>query len=96
MVKLSHAAAQDIEDLLNHSMTHFGLDQTEIYYQYLSRCLDLIGENPEIGYAADDIRPGYRRFPHESHVVFYKIEAHDVFVVRILHKSMDAVRNLPD
>ncbi len=41
-------------------------------------------------------RPGYRRFPHESHVVFYKIEAQDIFVVRVLHKSMDAVRNLPD
>ncbi len=32
MFKLSHAAAQDIDELLDHSLVHFGVDQTEIYY----------------------------------------------------------------
>lgn len=61
----------------------------------LTRCLELLGENPELGFTAEDIRSGYRRFPHESHVIYYTLDSRDIFIVRILHKSMDAVRNLP-
>ena len=96
MVKLSAAAARDIEELLDHSIAEFGIHQTESYYDALTRCLELLGENPELGYAADDIRSGYRRFPHESHVIFYTLQQNDVFVVRILHKRMDAVRNIQE
>jgi len=96
MVKLSAAAAHDIEELLDHSIADFGIHQTENYYDALTRCLVLLGENPELGYVADDIRSGYRRFPHESHVIFYTLEQNDVFVVRILHKRMDAVRNIQE
>lgn len=94
MVKLSAAAAQDIEDILDRSIADFGVQQTETYYESLAHCLELLGENPELGNAADDIRTGYRRFPHESHIIFYTLEQSDVFVVRILHKRMDAVRNI--
>ena len=38
----------------------------------------------------------YRRFPHESRVIFYTLNENDVFVVRILHKRMDAVRNIQE
>lgn len=96
MVKLSAAAAHDVEELLDRSIAEFGIQQTENYYDALMRCLELLGENPELGYAVDDIRSGYRRFPHESHVIFYTLDQNDVFVVRILHKRMDAVRNIQE
>lgn len=96
MIKLSAAAAQDIEAILERSVADFGISQTETYYDSLVRCLELIDENPELGNMADDIRAGYRRFPHESHVIFYTLEQSDVFFVRILHKRMDAVINLQD
>lgn len=96
MIKLSAAAAQDIEAILERSVADFGIPQTETYYDSLVRCLELIDENPELGNMADDIRAGYRRFPHECHVIFYTLEQSDVFFVRILHKRMDAVINLQD
>lgn len=96
MYRLSEAAASDIENILDTSLTAFGALQTEDYYTALTQCLELLGENPEMGTKADDIRPGYRRFPHESHVVFYTIEESGVFIVRILHQHMDAPRNLRD
>lgn len=43
-----------------------------------------------MGTMAEDIRPGYRRFPHESHVIFYTLDAEGVFIVRMLHQHMDA------
>lgn len=94
MYELSEAAAKDIEEILAHSIVEFGLLQTETYHAALRHCLELLSDNPGMGSTADDIRPGYRRFPHESHVIFYTIRGQDVFVVRILHKSMDAIRNI--
>lgn len=96
MYKLSEAAANDIEELLTRSMLDFGVTQTETYFQSLARCLELLGDNPEMGSAVDDIRPGYRCYLHQSHVIFYTGSQQDCLIVRILHKRMDAKRNLQD
>jgi toxin ParE1/3/4 len=94
--KLSEAAARDIDEILEQSLVEFGVRQMETYYTLLMRRLELLGGNPAIGSVAEDIRPGYRRFPHESHVIFYTIRTEDVLVVRILHQRMDAIRNIPE
>ncbi|MHB1512236.1 MAG: type II toxin-antitoxin system RelE/ParE family toxin [Acidiferrobacter sp.] len=93
MVKLSEAAARDIEDILERSIEEFGVRQAETYYIALSRCLELLAANPEMGSAAEDIRPGYRRFPHERHVIFYTVGSDGLLVVRILHQRMDMAKN---
>jgi toxin ParE1/3/4 len=69
MYRLSAAAVSDIEAILDQSLIDFCALQTENYYASLTQCLVLLDDNPEMGSAADDIRPGYRRFPHESHVI---------------------------
>lgn len=94
MYKLSGAAASDIEELLTRSVLDFGLARTETYYQSLTHCLELLGDNPEMGSTMDDIRPGYRCFLHKSHAIFYTPREQDILIVRILHKRMDVDRNL--
>ncbi|OIP45451.1 MAG: type II toxin-antitoxin system RelE/ParE family toxin [Deltaproteobacteria bacterium CG_4_10_14_3_um_filter_60_8] len=97
MYKLSNAAAQDIEDILEQSLAEFGLLQTEDYFNSLTNCLQLLADHPKMGRAADDIRPGYRRFPHKSHLIFYRpASKHGIFVVRVLHHHMDAIRHMQD
>jgi toxin ParE1/3/4 len=89
MYRLTEAAADDIEGILTDSFETFGAAQTEAYVRSLHQCLDLLGAHPEMGYSVDYLRRGYRRFPHQSHVVFYtKVEA-GVLIVRILHQRMD-------
>jgi len=92
MYSLSEAAAKDIEEILQRSLADFGVEQTQIYYDSLRQCLALLGDNPAMGRAAEDIRPGYRRFPHESHVVFYRSDKDAVVIVRIVHKRMEPTR----
>ncbi len=96
MYKLSEAAAEDIEGILTRSMLDFGLERTETCFQSLTQCLKLLGDNSEMGSTVDEIRPGYRCFLHESHAIFYTSREHDVLIIRILHKRMDAGRNLQD
>ena len=70
MYKLSEAAANDIEELLTRSMLDFGIKQTETYFQSLTQCLELLGDNLEMGSAVDDIRAGYRCLLHERAMSF--------------------------
>lgn len=73
MYKLSEAAARDIEIILERSVIDFGLTKTEHYYTLLKNCLELLADNPGMGNAANDIQPGYSRFPHRSHIIFYTL-----------------------
>ena len=96
MYELTDAAARDIEQILDRSVVDFGVHQTELYYHSLKNCLELLGENPNMGVSADDLRPGYRRFAHESHVVFYRDTGCGVLIVRVLHKRMDIRKHIDE
>jgi plasmid stabilization system protein ParE len=49
MYKLSEAAASDIEAILTRSVLDFGVERTETYFQSITHCLELLGDNPEMG-----------------------------------------------
>jgi len=52
-------------------------------------------DNPMIGRACDEVRPGYRKHAVGSHTLYYRIASADVIdVVRILHQRMDVDRHL--
>jgi len=89
MYSLSEFADKDIEKLLEQSIINFGIEQTEIYFKSLKSCLDLLAENPAMGVIADDINSNYRRFIHQSHVIFYRERNLEILIIRILHQSMD-------
>jgi toxin ParE1/3/4 len=67
---LSEDAAHPIEQLLDQSILDSGLPQTGACYHDLTHCLALLADDPKMGNSAEDIRPGYRCFPHASHVIF--------------------------
>ncbi|GMT40690.1 MAG: toxin ParE1 [bacterium] len=91
MYELSLAAAKDIETIFVESIARFGVQQTEVYVDDLQNCLILLDEHPGMGRTADDIRIGYRAFPHQSHVIYYQEENDRIFIVRVLHEHMDAI-----
>ncbi len=46
--------------------------------------------NPLMGRTCDDIRDGYRKFPHGVHMIYYKLPGdEELLIVRILHMTMD-------
>jgi len=92
--QLTDEAAKDIEGILDHSVKNFGAVQTEYYFEALKECIELLADNPNIGYSAEDILPDYLRFPHESHIIFYKILSSSILVVRILHERMDPKKHI--
>jgi toxin ParE1/3/4 len=50
----------------------------------------MLADSPQLGNACDYIEPGLRKYPFQSHVVFYDpLSDKEIQVVRVLHKSMD-------
>ncbi len=96
MLKLSEAAARDIEILLERSISDFGIGQTEVYYSSLKNCFELLDNNPQMGIDAVDLNSVYRRFMHKSHVIFYQVQDDGIFIVRILHQRMDIIKHLDE
>jgi toxin ParE1/3/4 len=68
--------------------------QWEAYEAALLRVIGVISENPFLGRARDDLRPGARAFPVEQHIIFYEVFEEAVRIARILHRRMDARRAL--
>lgn len=60
----------------------------------LQQGLEDVVSDPRRGDACDDIRAGYRESLVDSHVVFYRLTAAGIDVVRILHASRDFKRHL--
>ncbi|RKZ58454.1 MAG: type II toxin-antitoxin system RelE/ParE family toxin [Gammaproteobacteria bacterium] len=87
--QLTEDADRDVKEILAYSVKSFGVAQTENYFEALKKCIELLADNPNMGNSAEDILPEYLRFPHESHIIFYKNLSSSILVVRILHERMD-------
>jgi toxin ParE1/3/4 len=86
--RLSHLAEADLIDIGTYSLNKWGEDQTIRYIDALEAGCQHLADNPQLGRACDQIRPGLRRMEHGRHVIFYRIEARGISVSRILHQRM--------
>jgi len=56
--------------------------------------MELLTQNPEIGYRRSDIPANYQCLIVEKHVLIYTIKDQSVIIARILHQSRDIQRHL--
>jgi toxin ParE1/3/4 len=91
---LSKRAEKDIEEMIESSFLQFGTAQTEKYKQGLEQCFNFLSGDPKIGISVEHLREGYRKFPHQSHVIYYKIRKRGIFIVRVLHERMSEQKHL--
>ena len=81
-------AEDDLADILDY------LDQrnpsaAERLAALLDERCQLLGQLPEMGCARDELVPGLRCIVVERYVLFYRVTANAVEIVRILHSSRD-------
>ena len=85
---LSHQAEADLMDITTYTLSTWGRDQAMRYIDAIEVCCRRLGENPELGRACDQVRPGLRRMEQGRHVLFYRIAVEGIVVIRILHQRM--------
>ena len=74
-IHLQVLAKQDLKNIWLYSFNNWGEEQADCYFDELNNAFALIAENPELGFACDYIREGYRQFYINCHVVFYRVTA---------------------
>ncbi|MFZ0394626.1 MAG: type II toxin-antitoxin system RelE/ParE family toxin [Terracidiphilus sp.] len=87
-VRVSTEAGQDIDEITGHTLEKWGWRQTARYLDRLEATLEILARNPSIGRLCQGVHPGLRRFEVAQHVVFYTVEEHGIFIVRVLHERM--------
>lgn len=92
--RLSKRAESDIGNIAQYTIGQFGVEQARTYRDSMIASFQSLVENPRLGRKIDDIRKGYRRHDHQSHVIFYQIDRQDILIIRVLHKKMNAPRHL--
>jgi toxin ParE1/3/4 len=94
--RLSRRAEADLVDIARYTLHTWGEHQTIRYINDLEACCRQLADNPKLGRACEEIRPGLRRMEHSRHVVFYRHDAGGILVSRILHRRMLPARQAID
>ena len=94
--RFSRHAEADLLGIGAYTLRTWGEDQTVRYLDDLEACCQMLADNPSLGRACDDVRPGLRRMERGRHVVFYREDAGGILVSRILHQRMLPERHAID
>lgn len=96
MYSLSEKAVEDLEGILDYSYVNFGMIVMQGYYDSLENCFKTLDENPDLGLSVKQISADYCCFYHRSHIIFYQKSEQGIYVVRLLHKSMDIAQHFTE
>ena len=87
---LTNKAKADLRSIAACTQRKWGKEQRRVYLKQVDEAFFLLAESPSAGKSCNSIREGYRKFPHASHIIFYRdVEDSQIEIVRILHKRMD-------
>jgi toxin ParE1/3/4 len=84
-------AEHDLESIIDYTAQEWGASQANTYLDGLESRAQLLAENPDLGTARETLFEGLLSFPYESHILYYKKQAHDIGIVRVLHQHTDPV-----
>lgn len=92
---LSKAAKADLKSIAQYTQERWGIRQRNAYLKEMDEVFHSLAKNPAMGRACDEILEGYRKFPHGTHVIYYKqVTTAELMIVRILHVTMDTAERL--
>ena len=93
--RVSVAADTDLRQIAQYTQEQWGSERRNAYITNLFDAFARLADTPDIATKLDYVREGYRRFPVESHVIYFRSSAtHTIEIVRVLHKRMNAEAHL--
>lgn len=82
--RLSEEAKDDLRRIYEYGVFEFGIAQADEYFYSFFEAFDRISQSPAIYQSIDYIRIGYRRCPHRSDVIYYRINKDWVDIMAII------------
>lgn len=95
-VVLHPRAETDLAGIWQFTFETWGPAQANTYLEQLDLGFQQLAKNPQLGKPCDDIRTGYRCLHLNRHIAYYRLQARQVIIVRVLHERMDAWQHFED
>lgn len=91
---LSEESEKDLKDIQKYTFCEYGEEQVYKYNDVFKKSFQMILDNPDIGHSRPDIPSEYKAYQVGQHIIIFRIEGSIVYVVRVLHSSMDFIDKL--
>jgi len=91
---VSPAAERDLENIVEHTLRSWGIEQVERYLDVLFAAFERLSRSPRTAPACNHIKSGYRRLRVQRHMIYFRITDYGIAIIRVLHDRMDAPRHL--
>lgn len=88
-LRLSPEAKEDIYLMHEFGSLRFGVRQADTYVDDLMHLFAEVEQFPQAARERTDVVPSIRLWRYQAHNVCYRIEGDIIWIVRILHHSMD-------
>jgi len=92
--RLTKKALDDLRSIARYTEKAWGREQRNKYLSNLNSSIQMLAHDPQLGRACDEIKQGYRKHHVGRHLLFYRLIASRVEIIRILHDSMDVDSHL--
>ena len=93
-IEFTEAAENDLEAILNYTALQWGEQQVDVYLAVIEKALRRIKENPDSGRPKYGVSKQLKGYNAGKHIIFYRVEDKTIYIIRILHGSMDSPSHL--
>ncbi len=92
--RLSKQAESDLVNIATYTIQNFGIKQARQYRDQLFRVFELMADFPQIGSDQSHIKLNIRRHVHGTQAIYYRVEADQITILRILGSGEDPLELL--
>lgn len=91
---ISPAAQNDLKEIYSYGVQNRGKISSDRYLDAIKTQLWHLTEQPEMGIPRFSLQPNLRSIVVNKHVIFYRIVATRVEIIRLLHTRQDVQKHI--
>ena len=93
---LSEPAKKDLQAIADYTLEQWGETQKSRYLALIQKSFVSLSTLGNIGKQRDDIATGLYAYTIKQHCVYFREEAAEFVVIRVLHQRMDVAQHLDE
>lgn len=93
-VKITAPAFADIRAIASFTFEQWGQEQARLYMSQIDNKIQALEHDPDLGRERYGLPKAIKGCKSGSHIIFYRVKNRVIFIMRILHQSMDHGRHI--